>query len=231
MQGFRRYAIYALPAPAPLAQALAAWLGWDIATGQPVAQPVIKGHNLPALTAVPRRYGAHGTLKPPFALASDRTVQELDTALSTFCARTEAVTLNGLQVAPLRGFLALVPIGDTQALNRMAAAVLSAMDGFRGPQSPAQLARRRAAGLNAREEALLLRWGYPYVMETFRFHITLTGPVDTAEGKALRKLLQHRLTPLLPRPFIVDHLCLVGEDDAGLFHLIRRYPLSGDGAG
>ena len=36
------------------------------------------------------------------------------------------------------------------------------------------------SGLTDRQEALLTQWGYPYVMEEFRFHITLTGALDPA---------------------------------------------------
>ena len=35
----KRYAIYYAPPPGGFAQAGAAWLGWDAASGQPVAQP------------------------------------------------------------------------------------------------------------------------------------------------------------------------------------------------
>ena len=34
-----------------------------------------------------------------------------------------------------------------------------------GPPSEAELARRRAAGLTPRQDELLMRWGYPYVLE------------------------------------------------------------------
>lgn len=227
MKGFRRYAVYYLPEPGPLADALAAWLGWDIATGQAVAHPEVDGWDVPALTELPRKYGAHGTIKPPFALAESHTVEELDAAMGALCASVEPVVLDGLKVAQLGGFLALVPKGDTNALSLLAAGAVSGLDDFRAPQSQAQIDKRRAAGLTTRQDELLERWGYPYVMDEFRFHITLTGKMQDGDAEALRKVLKKRIKPLLSKPFVIESLCLVGEDAQGMFHLIHRYALSG----
>ena len=230
MQGFRRYAVYYLPEPGALADELAGWLGWDVATGQNAPHPVCDW-DLPALTATPRKYGAHGTIKPPFRLAKGQTERGLHDALGALCASIEPVVLDGLKVARLGGFLALVPKGDTNALALLAAAAVSGLDDFRAPQTEAELIKRRAAGLSLRQDELLERWGYPYVMDEFRFHITLTGKVSEMLGDArtdsLRKSMKARFKPLLPKPFRIESLCLVGEDDAGMFRLIHRYPLSG----
>jgi hypothetical protein len=43
---------------------------------------------------------------------------------------------------------------------------------------PAELARRRVADLTPRQDALLQRWGYPFVLEEFQFHLSLTGPLS-----------------------------------------------------
>lgn len=195
-----------------------------------MAHPVIDGWDVPALTDTPRKYGAHGTIKPPFPLAESHSVAELDAAMGAFCASVEPVMLDGLKVARLGGFLALVPKGgDTNALSLLAAAAVSGLDDFRAPQSQAQIDRHRAAGgLTNRQDELLERWGgYPYVMDEFRFHITLTGKMDEANGEALRKVLKKRIKPLLTKPFMIESLCLVGEDEVGMFHLIHRYALTG----
>jgi len=93
--------------------------------------------------------------------------------------------------------------------------------------SAAELARRRAAGLTQRQDTLLLRWGYPYVMEEFRFHLTLTGKLDADLAETVQRYLVRTLAPVLPAPFRVEDLCLFGEDDQGRFHLIDRFALSG----
>jgi putative phosphonate metabolism protein len=226
MTRFQRYAIYVMP-DGPLADFGAAWLGWDALAGRAVDHPSMDAlpRPLAEITATPRKYGLHATIKPPFRLADGTTLATLMADLAALCDRLDPVTLDGLTLARLGGFLALVPEGDTTALNTLAAEVVTTLDRHRAPLTEADLARRRKATLTPAQEAHLIRWGYPYVLDQFRFHITLTGNLPRAEAEAVAKLLETRLPPLLPRPFPVQSLCLMGEDTAGLFHLIHRYTL------
>jgi hypothetical protein len=64
-------------------------------------------------------------------------------------------------------------------------------------------------------------------MSEFRFHITLTGKRPGSELAMLKQVLDRHLLPVVPRPFPVDALSLMGEDAQGRFHLIRRQPLGG----
>ena len=224
-----RYAIYVTPPPGPLADFGAAWLGWDTVAGQDVAHPDIPGLPVPIaeLTETPRKYGLHATMKPPFALAPGQTEAALTAAFARFCVATAPVTLDGLTVAPLGRFLALLPEGDATAVSALAADCVRAFERFRAPRTEAQLARRRAGGLTPDQEARLAKWGYPHVMAGFRFHITLTGKRPKPELPALRATLATHLAPILPRPFPVDALSLMVENEHGRFHLLHRLPLTG----
>ncbi|NCQ23038.1 MAG: phosphonate metabolism protein [Rhodobacteraceae bacterium CG17_big_fil_post_rev_8_21_14_2_50_63_15] len=225
---FTRYALYVTPAPGPLADFGAAWLGWDPANGRKVDHPTLTGLPAPIaeITEAPRRYGLHATIKPPFRLAEGQTEAALCDAFEQFCATTPAVKLDGLVIATLGRFLALVPVGDQAALTALAARTVRAFDPFRAPLSDAELLRRRGPGLTPEQDALLVQWGYPYVMDAFRFHITLTGKRPRAELAELRNRLTDQLSPLLSRPFHVDALSLMGEDDGKHFHLIHRHALT-----
>jgi putative phosphonate metabolism protein len=226
---FKRYACYFTPAPGPLAQFGAAWLGWDPVQGKRVIHPEIKGLPRPVseITQAPRKYGLHATIKPPFRLTDTASQGTLCTALESFCASQSAIALDGLQVAQLGRFLALRPVGNEGTLNAMATEAVRAFDPFRAPLTKAELTKRRAAGLTPEQDAMLTTWGYPYVMEQFRFHITLTGKLPKTEGKVMVPRLQALLEPLLSQPFLVDGLALVGEDDTGHFHQITRLSFSG----
>ncbi|MDZ7710372.1 MAG: DUF1045 domain-containing protein [Roseovarius sp.] len=224
-----RYAIYVTPPPGPLAAFGAAWLGWDAAQGATVPHPDIPGLPAPIadLTEAPRKYGLHATMKPPFALAPGQTEATLRDAFARFCAHTAPVTLDGLAVAPLGRFLALLPEGDQTAISALAADCVRAFEPFRAPLTEAERARRRAGGLTPDQEARLARWGYPHVMAGFRFHITLTGKRPKAELPALQTTLAAHLAPILPRPLPVDALSLMAEDAEGRFHLLHRHALTG----
>lgn len=224
---FQRYAIYFLP-PASEAWAGfgASWLGWDVETGQDLAHPDSTGLDVAALTATPRKYGLHATMKPPFRLAKGQDLDALDKACAALATSRPAVALDGLEIARLGRFLALRPLGELSELNALAAACVTELDPFRAPATPQELERRRAARLNPAQDAHLTRWGYPYVLDQFRFHITLTGRLDEDRLVQAQRLLQDRLGPLLPVPFTLAELALVGEAGDGRFHLIHRYTLS-----
>ncbi len=226
MATWRRYAVYALP-EGPLAEAAQAWLGWDAALGRALPHPAVAlPRPLAELTEAPRRYGFHGTLKAPFRLAAGVDEPALGWAVAALSQRLVPARAPGLRLARLGGFLALVPLGDGADLSDLAQRVVEALDAFRAPLTEAEIARRRPERLTARQRVLLHRWGYPYVAEEFRFHLTLTGDLPEAELDAVEAVLASYLPPP-PAPYTLDHLALMGEAEDGRFHLIRRYTLAG----
>ncbi len=229
---FRRFGIYYTPQSGAFATFGAQWLGWDIETGTRVAHPEISGLPRPIeeMTATPRKYGLHGTIKPPFRLAEGTTREGLADAMATLATRLAPVTLAGLSLSRIGSFVALTIAGDQSPLAGLAGEVVEGLDPFRAPPSDDELARRRKSNLSPRQEALLAEWGYPYVMDEFRFHITLTGRLARGEAEAVQTALAPHLAPLLPAPFEVPDLTLVGEDEDGMFHEIQRFALSGESA-
>ncbi|WP_375262853.1 DUF1045 domain-containing protein [Palleronia sp.] len=225
---FRRYALYFLPDDA-LADFGATWLGWDVRNGTSVPHPDIPG--LPAsvedLTATPRRYGLHGTLKAPFRLADGASEAELSDDLAAFAASTPPASTGRLVAVRLSRFLALVPSGEAAPVSELAAGIVEQFDRYRAPLTKEELARRKPERLSADELRLLERWGYPHVMERFRFHITLTGPVTEVDGERTLDALAPILRPLCAPRFVIRDIALVGEGEDGFFRLIRRYPLGG----
>ncbi len=229
---FTRYAIYyAPPAEADWSKWAAAWLGWDMEAGLALPHPAAPdldaaGLDVAAITEVPRKYGLHATIKPPMRLATGRDEAGLRAACAALAASRAPVTLSGLQIERMGRFLALRPLGDVAALNALAAACVTELDGFRAPAPDAELQRRRAAGLSPAQEDNLLRWGYPYVLDQFRFHITLTGKLPKSALPQVEDHLTSALAPLLPAPVVIRDLALMGEAEDGRFHLIQRYALS-----
>lgn len=221
---YSRYAIYYAPEPGPLAEFAAHWLGWDPELRVTVAHPALAGlpRPLAALTAEPRKYGFHGTLKAPFRLAEARDEAMLRRELEALAAGLDPVVLPGLRLSRIGRFLALTPRGDTDALETLAARVVRDLDPLRAPMTAAERARRRPEALTPPQAALLDRWGYPYVMEEFRFHLTLTGPLEAAEAAQVEAVLAPVLEPLLAEPFAIRSLCLFGEAADGRFHLLHR---------
>ncbi|MDW3222809.1 MAG: DUF1045 domain-containing protein [Paracoccaceae bacterium] len=217
---FTRYGIYFTPRSGAFSDAGSAWLGWDLINGQ-----VGEMHDND-ITARPRKYGFHGTIKPPFSLNAGTHEADLKMAIIDLCATLEPVALEGLTLSRIGSFLALTPVGDVRELGRMAARVVQELDHFRAPANADEIARRKSAKLTPLQEENLRKWGYPYVMEAFKFHMTLTGPLPNAlVGKVTADANAH-FADLPPRPFLIDSLTLVGEAEDGMFREIQRYTLS-----
>ncbi|WP_299951105.1 DUF1045 domain-containing protein [uncultured Ruegeria sp.] len=221
---YTRFAIYYVRPAGTLADFGASWLGWDIAGGCETSTFDLPG--LSDITMTPRKYGFHGTLKPPFWLADGRTAEDLTAAASKLASVLAPAICDGLELTRLGRFLALTPRGDLKSLRRVAGACVKDLDGFRAPADEVELERRRKSGLSARQDALLTRWGYPYVMDEFRFHMTLTGRLPKADIPVWTETVQ-RFLPELPTPFVVDQIALCGEREDGRFELIHRYALAG----
>lgn len=174
-------------------QAGSQWLGRCAASGASYAQPEIPGLDpaqLQALTADPRRYGWHATLKAPFTLASGQSLATLCSAMQALASQWPAFDLPSLQVSDQGGFLALRPHGDVTQLNATAAACVQQLHPLAQPLSDSELARRRQAHLTPEQDRLLLAWGYPWVLDHFQFHLSLTGPLGTFPPEVKAALFQ-----------------------------------------
>lgn len=223
---FERYAVFYTPTGA-LAEFGARWLGWDSAAGSPVAQPDIAMLDMGALTKKPGRYGMHATLKAPFHLAEGATRAALQDALADFAATHAPAPAGLLELRHEHGCIALRPRADTPALRALAARIVTRFDPFRAPLTAGAIARRRRARLSPQQDRQLLEWGYPFVMEDFDFHMTLTGRVPPEAAAATLSRLEPLVTPFVAAPLVVDAITLMGQDSAGLFHQISRAPLKG----
>ena len=215
-----RYAIYYAPdQKSPWWGFGSSWLGRDRARDPSLSRPRVCGldeEGMDAITAQPRRYGFHATLKAPFRLRQGITVGDLLARLRTFAATRRAVALGPLAPICLDGFVALVPMTEDPRLRELATACVTELDDLRAPPTPAEQDRRRIDPADGRAVELFERYGYPLVLERFRFHMTLTGPVDDA----LARQIVEQLAPAVARlnaqqPAVLDRLCLFVETPAG----------------
>jgi len=226
-----RYAVYFVPAPeTPLYRAGAALIGYDVYRGECLPYP----SGLPcddaewsALTTEPRVYGFHATLKAPFRLAPGRRAEELAARIAAFAGGwDEGVTITPSLSAVGGRFAALVPDAPSPALDRLAACCVRAFDEFRAPLNDDERRKRLTAPLTARHREYLERWGYPYVFEDFRFHMTLTGPLAVPRRESVLACLRESLGAVAGTPAPVDRIALLRQSDPDSpFRLVANAPL------
>jgi putative phosphonate metabolism protein len=230
MTAFPRYAIYfTAPQGSDLDRFGAAHLGYDAWSGDELPFPRAVLQAVPdwrALTQDPRKYGFHATLKAPMALADGKTETELLDACAMFVGAPRAIPTIEPVVQSISGFIAVVPAQAPRELEQLAADCVSAFDSFRAPLTVDDRARRNPAKLTPRQCDHLDRWGYPYVMEEFRFHMTLTGRLDATRREPILAMLRDRFAELGIERLAIDRIALFKQDTtAARFRIIGQWPL------
>ena len=227
-----RHAIYFVPADKTVLHALGSqWLGHDSIGDALLPQPEVPGMTaarLAELTADPRRYGFHATLKPPFHLKPGTTRDALLAATQALATRHEPFEVR-LVLRRLSEFFALMQGRSRTETRALAAAAVTDLDRFRALPSERDLARRRQAALSGAQETNLQRWGYPYVMSEFRFHMTLSHRItDTGEADALRPALNAFFAEVLEQPSMIDGVAVFRQDTPkASFRQLEWFPLGG----
>lgn len=229
-----RYAIYFVPhRSSAWWQFGCNWLGRDGITGGHVrrsAYAPLEDAWLTHITAAPRRYGFHATLKAPMRLTSGYLARDVYAQATRLAKSLTPVTLPPLELTVIDNFvaLALPPAAACQAAGMLAAQCVSGLDNLRAAATEAEIASRKAAGLTPRQTALLLQWGYPYVFEEYRLHFTLTRQLPRADQVRVIEALTSTVRALNAEPLVIDALsvCIQPERDAP-FVLARQLGFDG----
>lgn len=220
-----RYAIYFTPTENDaLTRKASRWLGRNAFTGARHDVPDIYVDTI----AEPQRYGFHATLKAPFTLHDDSNEQDLFIALKTFAASRQAFDIPKVILGDLGPFFAIVPSQLYQPLQDFAADVVAHFEPFRAPLSEGDIARRRPQHLSESQRQNLSQWGYPHVMDDFRFHMTLTGPVNENDRARVSEVLGAEFSEFTDRPLSISGLGLFVEEARGAPFIVHTWmPLAG----
>jgi putative phosphonate metabolism protein len=229
MAGFPRYAIYyAAPRDSALDRFGSEHLGSDAWSGDDLPFPDGVPADWRALTNDPRKYGFHATLKAPFALAPGTSESELIAACADFARTPRPIPVIAPVVDSISGFIAVVPAQPSDELVQLAADCVRAFDAFRAPLTAEDRARRKPELLTQRQRDYLDRWGYPYVMDEFRFHMTLTGRLESGRRGPVLDLLHERFQAAGLTSFAVDNIALFKQTGAqSRFGIIGVWQLQG----
>ena len=179
-----RYAVYYTPEDStPLADFAQQVLGRD-AGGRSVAasEGDYPDKQLAAsVSATPAHYGFHATLKAPFHLRKGQSENSLLSAVEVLAQQQAPIVMHTLEPRKLSGFAALMFAVQPTAIHQLANECVEQLEAFRAPLTPEDIQRRNPDALSKTQRYYLSKFGYPFVMSEFRFHMTLTGPLHAAE--------------------------------------------------
>jgi hypothetical protein len=129
-------------------------------------------------------------------------------------------------VDSISGFIAVIPAEPSAELEVLAAEATKAFDTFRAPLSPEDRARRNPDKLTPRQRDYLDHWGYPYVFEEFRFHMTLTGRLPAERREQVVAMLRERFVATGIGRLAIDAIALCRQETANSrFRVIGRWQL------
>lgn len=218
----QRYAIYFVPAAdSALYRFGASVLGYDCYSGQDVEFIAGAEAGWRDKVQAARLYGFHATLKPPFRLRDGIEQADVESALDQFAAARSPIEAGQLEVRAIGAFIALTFASPCPAVDELAADCVRSFDPYRAPLGEQERARRLKPGLTVRQESHLDRWGYPYVFEDFRFHMTLSGPLPNADRDRALAWLRERVAAIKEvRQLTIDRLVIARQARAS-FIIIR----------
>jgi len=228
-----RHAAYFAPAPKSQAWDLGSqWLGRCAHQLTALKQPQFKEFSaelFAGLTSAPRLYGWHATLKAPFELNPNTQFEDLQPAFRHLAHHTASAFHLPLKLVEMGDFLALVPSQPSAELQKLAAHCVEALHPLALPLSVSELQRRTGAGLTARQNELLQQWAYPFVMDQFQFHMTLSGSlknIDPSLKLDLKAAAQEWFAPLLSDGLEIDAVSWFSQDQKnGNFQWVERFEL------
>ncbi len=224
-----RFALYFTPNPHSLLWELgSSWIGRDALKDMKISLNSHLGISREfhrQVTKTPRRYGFHATLKPPFTLSDNNLLPRLKDSLKNFASSRQQFPTSPLELRNIGNFFCLCPKKQSTQLSELAADTVQHFDHFRAPLSSAEIASRRKRKLTPEQELNLKIWGYPYVLNQFRFHITLSDTLrDLSKRQLIKAALTDHFAPILHKSITIDSITLCVEPQPGRhFVFSKRY--------
>jgi len=226
-----RYAVYFTPAQDhPLSKAAETWLGYSPWSGEPVERSstaALDANLLEQFTTSARKYGFHATMKAPFRLADGQSEAGLRNACEQFASVSSSTEIERLTAKQLDTYFALVPERQSNELRNLAADAVEHFEPFRAALTEAETQRRLASPLTGAQRTLLSKWGYPYVFDEFRFHLTLGGGVAPKDQAVIASAINTHFAHSIDQPLAIDRIALFRQNTPdSAFEIIGHYELS-----
>ncbi len=224
---YSRYAVFYLPpSDSPLADFGAQWFGYDIRTGK-FREPIqTTTFDLKELTKISHRYGLHATLKAPFRLKKKYDLSNLFKRVEKQASKSEPFTYPSMKITQLAGFPALMPKHNRAKMVHLEERLVHKLNKFGKKPDQSTSDRRRKVKLNALEQEYFRLYGYPYVLDHFRFHLTLCDKAERSTRSVISSFLEENYSEVLTSSLEVREIAVVGERKSdGYFEELERFAL------
>jgi alpha-D-ribose 1-methylphosphonate 5-triphosphate synthase subunit PhnG len=174
-----RYAVYYVPdQDSDLYRLGSSLLGYSLREGKELPMAALPGAGAPGeYSKKASVYGFHSTVIAPFR--TQRGKEGIASAIALALSKHAPFRLAPLRLRLLNGFPALCAEGPMDGFQALEKSLLEALYPLFLPPDPESLGRR--GELNPKQLGYFWKWGYPFVLDEHRFHMTLGDP-NSSDG-------------------------------------------------
>ena len=237
MKKYSRYAIYyAPPKESSLEEFGRYWFGWD-----PLNAKLINNKhrinylnrfgiknliNIDKNVLIPKKYGFHGTLIPPFKLNKNYSTNTLFKKTEEIAKKFKKFKFYKFKLKKINNFYAFVQNKKNNNINKLSNRLVRELFKFRSPLTKKEIDRRNPSKLSKLQLSILYKWGYPYLMSEFNFHMTLASEVTGNKLYSELKKIEKNKEIILNEINNFDKIYIFGENQKGMFENLENFSLS-----
>ena len=237
MKKYSRYAIYyAPPKESSLEEFGRYWFGWD-----PLNAKLINNKhrinylnrfgiknliNIDKNVLIPKKYGFHGTLIPPFKLNKNYSTNTLFKKTEDIAKKFKKFKFYKFKLKKINNFYAFVQNKKNNNINKLSNRLVRELFKFRSPLTKKEIDRRNPSKLSKLQLNILYKWGYPYIMSEFNFHMTLASEVTGNKLYFELKKIEKNKEIILNEINNFDKIYIFGENQKGMFENLENFSLS-----
>ena len=237
MKKYSRYAIYyAPPKESSLEEFGRYWFGWDPLNAKLINNKqrinYLNGFGIKNLknidknVLIAKKYGFHGTLIPPFKLNKNYSTNLLFKKTEDIAKKFKKFKFYKFKLKKMNNFYAFVQNKKNNNINKLSNRLVRELFKFRSPLTKKEIDRRNPSKLSKLQLNILYKWGYPYLMSEFNFHMTLASEVTGNKLYLELKKIERNKEIILNEINNFDKIYIFGENQKGMFENLENFSLS-----
>ena len=237
MKKYSRYAIYyAPPKESSLEEFGRYWFGWDPLNAKLINNKQrinylnrfgIKNlKNIDKNVLIAKKYGFHGTLIPPFKLNKNYSTNKLFKKTDEIAKKFKKFKFYKFKLKKINNFYAFVQNKKNSNINKISNRLVKELFKFRSPLTKKEIDKRNPSKLSKLQLNILHKWGYPYLMSEFKFHMTIASEVTGNKLYFELKKIEKNKKIILNEINNFDKIYIFGENQKGMFENLENFSLS-----
>ena len=174
----------------------------------------------------PAKYGFHATLKAPFRLKRNVKTKNFYDVISHIAAQHSRFKIKGLKIVYRKKFTFITSRKPNKLLINLENDLVKHLDTFRAELNKTEIKKRIPDSLTFKQNKYLKEWGYPFVFDQFKFHMTLMNQNNNKLSNKQKLELEKLIYKISNNVIEFNEISLLGENKNGHFEEIKRFKLN-----